>query len=214
MSFILQLLKGFIRSGVNQVGRDGGKVISNKVYGDKHNTPLKILTEEETNQKDLLITDICELLKMDKETFLYGISSGNFKFNISLLFTDNKVNGKETFKTKCTNLYDLLLDETQKFNLNHFYTQILKVFEREEKKISLESKFKDVLNEDNLSLLLDGKYFLDMTEEMVKESFGEPNKIEEEVLKTKTKKTYIYGNRSSGDILVFENGKLVKFKDR
>ena len=40
--FILSLIKGFFRSAVNQVGRDGGKVISNKVYGNKHRTPIKV----------------------------------------------------------------------------------------------------------------------------------------------------------------------------
>lgn len=36
MSFIEKLAKGFVRSAVNQVGRDGGRVVSNKLYGDKH----------------------------------------------------------------------------------------------------------------------------------------------------------------------------------
>lgn len=40
-SFITQLFQGFIRSGVNQVGRDGGKVISNRVYKDSHSVPLR-----------------------------------------------------------------------------------------------------------------------------------------------------------------------------
>ncbi|WKV11464.1 SH3 domain-containing protein [Marivirga harenae] len=43
MSFINNLFKGFVRSAVNQVGRDGGKVISNKVYGDKHSKPIRIV---------------------------------------------------------------------------------------------------------------------------------------------------------------------------
>lgn len=42
MSFLSQLAKGFIRSAVNQVGRDGGKVISNKVYVDSHSTPIRV----------------------------------------------------------------------------------------------------------------------------------------------------------------------------
>lgn len=42
MSFLNNLIKGFIRSAVNQVGRDGGKVISNQVYGDKHATPVRM----------------------------------------------------------------------------------------------------------------------------------------------------------------------------
>lgn len=40
-SFLGQLGKGFLRSAVNQVGRDGGRVISNQVYGDAHSTPIR-----------------------------------------------------------------------------------------------------------------------------------------------------------------------------
>lgn len=41
MSFIKNLTKGFVRSTINQVGRDGGKVISNQIYGDAHSTPYR-----------------------------------------------------------------------------------------------------------------------------------------------------------------------------
>jgi hypothetical protein len=37
----MNLLKIFVRSAVSQVGRDGGRVISNKVYGDKHSIPIR-----------------------------------------------------------------------------------------------------------------------------------------------------------------------------
>ena len=40
-NFISQLGKGFIRSAVNQVGRDSGKVVSNSIYGDKHSVPIR-----------------------------------------------------------------------------------------------------------------------------------------------------------------------------
>lgn len=40
MSFTSNLIKGFIRSAVNQVGRDGGRVISNKIYQNNHSTPI------------------------------------------------------------------------------------------------------------------------------------------------------------------------------
>lgn len=40
MSFLASLAKGFIRSAVNQVGRDGGKVVSNNIYGNMHSTPI------------------------------------------------------------------------------------------------------------------------------------------------------------------------------
>lgn len=40
-NFTEDLAKGFIRSAVNQVGRDGGKVISNSIYGNAHSTPIR-----------------------------------------------------------------------------------------------------------------------------------------------------------------------------
>jgi hypothetical protein len=40
MTFLSNLAKGFVRSAVNQVGRDGGKVISNKIYHGNHGTPV------------------------------------------------------------------------------------------------------------------------------------------------------------------------------
>lgn len=40
-SFVNGLAKGFIRSAVNQVGRDAGKVVSNDLYGDRHSTPYR-----------------------------------------------------------------------------------------------------------------------------------------------------------------------------
>lgn len=45
MSFLANLGKGFIRSAVNQVGRDTGRVVSNKIYGDAHATPIKGITQ-------------------------------------------------------------------------------------------------------------------------------------------------------------------------
>ena len=46
MSFLTNLAKGFVRSTVNQVGRDTGKIISNKIYGDAHATPIKGVRHE------------------------------------------------------------------------------------------------------------------------------------------------------------------------
>lgn len=44
MNFLSQLAKGFVRSTVNQVGRDTGRVISNQIYGNAHSTPIKGVT--------------------------------------------------------------------------------------------------------------------------------------------------------------------------
>lgn len=41
-----QLGKGFVRSAVNQVGRDYGKTISNQVFGDAHATPVRMVRME------------------------------------------------------------------------------------------------------------------------------------------------------------------------
>ena len=41
MGFLNNLGKGLIRSAVNQVGRDAGRVVSNQLYGDAHSTPYR-----------------------------------------------------------------------------------------------------------------------------------------------------------------------------
>lgn len=46
MNFLTNLAKGFVRSTVNQVGRDTGKIISNKIYGDAHATPIRGVRNE------------------------------------------------------------------------------------------------------------------------------------------------------------------------
>ena len=53
MSFINKLARGFVRSAVNQVGRDGGRVISNKVYGDSHSTPIRIIGSKNSNNSNI-----------------------------------------------------------------------------------------------------------------------------------------------------------------
>lgn len=48
-NFGMQLAEGFVRSTVNQVGRQTGNVIANNIYGDAHSTPFKIITEANRN---------------------------------------------------------------------------------------------------------------------------------------------------------------------
>lgn len=47
MGFGKNLAKGFVRSAVNQVGSDGGKVISNQLYGDAHSVPHRSVNGNE-----------------------------------------------------------------------------------------------------------------------------------------------------------------------
>ena len=49
-NFLSDLGKGFVRSAVNQVGRDGGRVISNAVYGDAHAIPIRGIYQSKNNQ--------------------------------------------------------------------------------------------------------------------------------------------------------------------
>lgn len=57
MAFLNDLAKGFVRSAVNQVGRDGGKVISNQVYGNQHATPIRVAENMPTENSENLIAD-------------------------------------------------------------------------------------------------------------------------------------------------------------
>lgn len=67
-SYLGKLAKGFVRSAVNQVGRDGGRVISNQIYGDAHSTPIRG-TGYQQNQYTYDQTDILQFAKVDTPTF-------------------------------------------------------------------------------------------------------------------------------------------------
>ena len=72
-NFGKNLVKGFIRSAVNQVGRDTGKVVSNQVFGNAHSRPVRsvpsnlsssnFLVDSSTQAKILEIEDIPELTR-------------------------------------------------------------------------------------------------------------------------------------------------------
>jgi hypothetical protein len=94
---------------------------------------------------------------------------------------------------------------------------VLKVIDDKKKTAAIEAERQRLIDKygiDIATMLLNHQYFIGMTEEQLVDSKGKPNKIETEVLKTKSKATYIYGNKSSGDYFVFENGKATKIVDR
>lgn len=55
MGFFNKLPKEFISSAVRQLGRDGGKVISNKIYKGKHGTPIYNSGVQHPSQENLII---------------------------------------------------------------------------------------------------------------------------------------------------------------
>lgn len=52
----------FVRSAVRQVGRDGGKIISNKIYGDAHSTPVRNVGEEQAYHVSSDIQDASKMI--------------------------------------------------------------------------------------------------------------------------------------------------------
>src|SRR5690606_20440406 len=60
MSFLNNLAKGLVRSAVNQVGRDGGKVISNQVYGNAHSTPIRAVSNNQTQTENINSLNLTE----------------------------------------------------------------------------------------------------------------------------------------------------------
>lgn len=86
MSFGKNLAKGFVRSAVNQVGRDGGRVVSNKAYGDKHSIPIRHVNEkgehvtegDQTTDKETVANNRADLLN---EGYKPELFEGNFFMN-------------------------------------------------------------------------------------------------------------------------------------
>lgn len=79
MSFLTDLAKGFVRSAVNQVGRDGGKVISNKLYGNNHSTPIRNVSTQNG-----IFYDETTSTPISKEELRERIKSENFKKSYSI----------------------------------------------------------------------------------------------------------------------------------
>jgi hypothetical protein len=61
MGFLEKLPKEFISSAVRQVGRDGGKVISNKIYKGQHGTPIYNSGDNSNSSQGNQITDLSNI---------------------------------------------------------------------------------------------------------------------------------------------------------
>jgi hypothetical protein len=59
-----------------------------------------------------------------------------------------------------------------------------------------------------------GNYWIGMTEDNLIDMKGQPTNLETKIKKDIDIKVYVYGNKQTGDILTFENGKLTEFTDR
>ena len=128
----------------------------------------------------------------------------------------NLIDGLIDIKENITNYDEVISDLNKKKpsdvseTVERIRRQVRNAREKAERKERLENSY----GVEIASQIINQEYFLGMTEEHLKECRGNPTKIEQEVLKTKTKIVYIYGNKSSGDVFTFVNGELERFKDR
>ncbi|MGG7036539.1 MAG: hypothetical protein ACI7YS_15285 [Flavobacterium sp.] len=73
MAFLNNLAKGFVRSAVNQVGRDGGKVISNQVYGNAHSTPIRVVSNNQSQTQNMDSSNLIEEKEYVWVKFIWAI---------------------------------------------------------------------------------------------------------------------------------------------
>ncbi|GAB4450879.1 MAG: hypothetical protein OHK0036_10340 [Bacteroidia bacterium] len=83
-----------------------------------------------------------------------------------------------------------------------------------DKRIEKLKKLNQKYGEEIANKLSKHEYWIGMSVEQLIDAKGQPNKIENHALKTKTKTIYIYGNKSSGDVFVIEDGVVTKITDR
>jgi hypothetical protein len=119
MSFLNNLFKGFIRSSVNQVGRDGGRVISNQLYGDSYSSPVRVTQSQSVTQT---ITQQVESQNTDNTSY-------NF---LSMAFADNLILRIVAYLLLCTlpflgSLYTLLrgIEYTKKKQMEVYGTETI-----------------------------------------------------------------------------------------
>lgn len=171
-----------------------------------NNRKVKKLHEETRKKKDILILDISKLLNIHNTELVDSFSKNKIKASISL---DIQEFDFELFDLKIKEFGQLLKID----NISNNYQLLINIqnaLKQELKKSNLIEKY----GEDIGLKIFNHEYFVGMSKEQLIECKGKPNKIETEVLKTKTKEIYIYGNKSSGDIFNFVDGKLERFKDR
>lgn len=83
--FLPNLAKGFIRSAVNQVGRDGGKVISNSIYGNAHAIPIRgIAINQENKYFDENSSEIITPEELRCRAEAEGFKTTVFKYKTSI----------------------------------------------------------------------------------------------------------------------------------
>ena len=167
----------------------------------------KVKNTENKYESDYLneIEKLSILFKVNKEDLKEMLEIGIFDFTIDTNF-DVKL-----LDPPINNLFTIKRNQGGKYEKTYNHLLILKqgVIDTIHK-----TKLVDKYGEEKGSQIFNNQYYIGMTKEELKDGRGEPTKIELERLKTKTKELWIYGNKNSGDVFIFENDLLVKFIDR
>lgn len=133
---------------------------------------------------------------------------------------EEETNKKTTIIEEINQAYSKkeILDENYSYlktNFNQFtFAQLNSDFTVAKNKKSHLDYLNSKYSEQEVTKILNHEYWIGMTEEQLVDAKGKPSQIDLEQLKTKTKKIYIYGNKSSGDVFNFVDGVLERFKDR
>lgn len=165
----------------------------------KKSKKQKIIEAEELERKKLAKIEAEKLAKIEEKKLA-------------------KIEAEELEKEKNDSinlLKKLKIDKYKQYNLNDIQNanskyELKNIFKELQRSLTLLNKYGNEIG----NSLINHEYFIGMTIEQLIDCKGNPTNIETEVLKTKTKITYIYGNKNSGDVFVFVNGILERFKDR
>lgn len=168
----------------------------------------------------IITIGICVLLPLVLFIYIFGkIKSRKNKLKQKEEIDNYFLTIKKEFEKEDINLLGLkdLKEEAEVYYKRGGYSNFSGVKKNIDYTLS-ESKREKLLlvkyGEDKGGKIFKKEFFLGMTKEELIDSSGVADKIETNVLKTKTTETWIYGNKSSGDVFVFENELLVRFKDR
>ena len=83
MALFDKLARGFVQSAVNQVGRDSGRVISNRVYCDAHATPIRRVDSSATSSVSGSLASKDGVVEVSQDEVRRSCIEGGYKLKLS-----------------------------------------------------------------------------------------------------------------------------------
>jgi len=161
-----------------------------------------------------IINRFARELKITYDDLMDCINNGKCNFNYEL--TDDSINNLKLIMVEINSINKYSVDNF--INTKNVLTAIVEDIEKNISNTKLKERQNTILlkyGEDKGNKILNQQFQLGWTMLDILESKRcEPTTKETEVMATKTKEIWIYGNKSSGDTFTFVNGLLERFKDR